>query len=115
MVNGAWVCKYSGVAIPESRLVDIDHIVPIKYTFDITNGSFTSAKKHAFAVDDSNLVSVSQHENRSKGDAGLSGYMPQQNGCFYLSHWRYMVKKYKLHLPAQDSAILAKGLKICKL
>lgn len=113
-VNGTWTCKYSGIQISESRMVDIDHIIPLKYANDIGGSEFTPTLKQKFATDDSNLVSVSQHENRSKGDAGLSGYLPQNNTCFYLRHWKYISTKYKLHLPRKDSTILAKGLKTCK-
>lgn len=113
-VGDHWVCKYSGKTFNESRGLDIDHIIPIKYAFDNGGDTFSIAKKKQFATDDSNLVAVSAHENRSKGDAGLSGYMPIVNTCFYVRRWKYVSTKYKLHIPRKDSLIMAKTLKTCK-
>ena len=114
MKGSIWLCKYSGDTIPESRLVDIDHIIPLKYAYSIGGSEFSIELKHKFATDDSNLVSVGQHENRSKGDNGLSEYLPKVNTCWYYRHWKYMSSKYKLRLPRKDSTILAKGLRSCR-
>lgn len=112
-VNGQWVCKYSGVSIPNSRNVDIDHIIPLKYAYDNGGANFSPDRKHQMATDDSNLVSVSAHENRSKGDKGLSEYLPSQNQCWYLRHWDYVARKYGVKIRGQDASILAKGLASC--
>lgn len=113
-VGDRWVCKYSGKTVEKSRDIDIDHIIPIKYAHDNGGDTFSIAKKKQFATDDSNLVAVTAHENRSKGDAGLSGYMPIDNACYYVRHWKYVSAKYKLHIPRKDSLIMVKTLKACK-
>lgn len=113
-VGDHWVCKYSGKAIEASKDMDIDHIIPLKYAFDNGGDTFPSSKKKQFATDDSNLVTVSAHENRSKGDAGLSGYIPVNNACYYVRHWKYVSAKYNLHIPRKDSLIMVKTLKACK-
>lgn len=112
-VNDHWVCKYSGEVITESRKVDIDHVIPLKYAFEHGGDQFSPDKKHRFATDDSNLVSTSAHENRSKGDDGLSEYVPRQNACWYYRHWDYVSRKYSLKIRGADASILAKGLASC--
>lgn len=113
-VNGHWVCKYSGAVIEDRRKVDIDHVIPLKYANEHGGDQFSPDKKHRFANDDSNLVSASAHENRSKGDDGLSQYLPAKNTCWYFRHWDYMSRKYGVKLTSADARILAKGLASCQ-
>ncbi len=112
-VNGHWVCKYSGAIVENSRQIDIDHVIPLSYANDHGGNVFSLAKKRQFANDDSNLVSVTVHENRSKGDDGLEDYLPRQNQCWYFRHWDYMSRKYGLKIRGKDASILAKGLAKC--
>jgi len=112
-VDGHWVCKYSGALIESSRKVDIDHVIPLKYANEHGGNQFSPDKKRRFANDDSNLVSASAHENRSKGDDGLSQYLPAKNTCWYYRHWDYMSRKYGIKLKGADASILAKGLASC--
>ena len=112
-IDGHWVCKYSGAVIDTRTKVDIDHVIPLKYANEHGGDQFSPDKKHKFANDDSNLVSSSAHENRSKGDDGLSQYLPSKNTCWYYRHWDYMSRKYGIKLRGADASILAKGLASC--
>jgi len=109
-----WICRYSGTKLTNKRLVDIDHIVPLKYANEHCGDSFSETKKRQFATDTLNLVSTSTHENRSKGDDGVLEYMPSENQCWYLERWHLVTKKYYICLPSADSAYIARGVKACK-
>lgn len=112
-IGNFWICEYSLDTIRQSRQLDIDHIVPLKYAQEHGGDKFTSDQKHAFATDDSNLVAVNEHENRAKGDKGVLQYMPPNNQCFYLRHWYYMTNKFKLTISPEESGYIQRGLKGC--
>ena len=109
-----WICAYSLQVISNSTDLDIDHIIPLKYAFTHGGSKFPDNVKKAFATDDSNLVAVNEHENRSKGDKGVLEYMPPNNQCFYLRRWYYMSRKYHLMLDTSESNYIVRGLKGCK-
>lgn len=113
-IGNHWICQYSLETIYNSTDLDIDHIVPLKYAFSHGGSKFTNATKNAFATDDSNLVAVNEHENRSKGDKGVLKYMPPNNQCFYLRRWYYMVNKYRLTIDIDEYGYITRGLKACK-
>lgn len=109
-----WICAYSLEKINRATDLDIDHIIPLKYAFTHGGDRFTDDQKHAFATDDSNLVAVNEHENRSKGDKGVLKYMPPNNQCYYLRHWYYMYSKYHLKMDTSETGYITRGLKGCK-
>lgn len=113
-IQNFWICEYSLDTIKESRKLDIDHIVPLKYAYEHGGDKFSDDLKRRFATDDSNLVAVNEHENRSKGDDGVLQYMPPNNQCFYLHHWYYITHKYPLQIPANEEGYIERGLKACK-
>lgn len=113
-IGNFWICEYSLDTIKNSTDLDIDHIIPLKYAFDHGGENFSDDLKHAFATDDSNLVAVNEHENRSKGDKNVLEYMPPNNQCFYLHHWFYVYNKYHLTLDSSESGYIVRGLKSCK-
>lgn len=110
-----WICRYSGIRIANKSKVDIDHIIPLKYAYGHCGDTLPDIKKRQLATDTLNLVAVSFHENRSKGDDGVLEYMPSDNQCWYLSRWKAVSKKYHLCLPKQDSAYIDRGVRACKL
>lgn len=113
--ENVWICGYTDTIIPETRALDIDHIIPIKYAFDNGGAIWSTTKKRRFATDSENLVAVSQHANRSKGDKGLSRYLPQKHVCFYASHWKLISKKYSLKLQKNDQQVLDSLSNVCYL
>jgi hypothetical protein len=114
VTNGIWKCKYTGVTCSTKTKVDIDHIIPLKYAHDHGTYRLSGTAKHSFANDTLNLVEVSIHENRSKGDKGPSTYMPPQNACFYVSRWYLVSSKYKIKIDRNDSITLSQQRKNCK-
>lgn len=113
-IGNYWICKYSLEKINNATDLDIDHIIPLKYAFTHGGDKFTKELKQAFATDDSNLVAVNEHENRSKGDKNVLEYMPPNNQCFYLSRWYYMYRKYHLVMDTAETGYITRGLKGCK-
>lgn len=100
------ICKYSGVDITEDSLIDIDHIIPLKYAWLNGAAKWDDDKKTALATDLNNLVSVSEHENRSKGDDGLLLYLPPLNKKFYVTQWKTISEKYGIVLSKSEQSII---------
>ena len=106
--NGKWICKYSGLEVSSSNLLDVDHIVPLKYAWLHGADKWTDNKRCQLSTDDINLVAVSEHENRSKGDKGLLDYLPPKNKSFYVSHWEMVCDKYNIILSDKEKAVIQK-------
>lgn len=71
-----WVCRYTGFVTQNSKLMDIDHIVPLKYAWEHGAEKWTPARREAFANDHDNLLVVLAAANRSKGAKGPDHWLP---------------------------------------
>lgn len=101
-----WICEYSGKEILESRFVDIDHIVPLKYAWMHGANHWDKEKRNQLSTDYENLVIASEHENRSKGDDGLLTYLPKINKNFYVTQWEKVCSKYGIKLSEKEKSII---------
>lgn len=109
-IGDHWICKYSNLIIKNATDIDVDHIVPLKFAW--INGAYkwTTAQRLAFAIDPDNLISVNEHENRSKGDDGLLEYLPDNNVDFYCKHWKIVTDKYKIKLSTAEIKVINASL-----
>lgn len=75
-IVGGIICPYSGVLIQDMSLVDIDHIVPLKWAW--INGAYNwdAEKRKVFANDPENLLAVSRATNRNKSADGPDKWLP---------------------------------------
>lgn len=112
--NNTWLCQYSGKSYRVDDSLDIDHIVPLKYAHQHGMDSALPARKKAFGKDTLNLVQVSAHINRSKGDKGPVDFFPVKNRCFYASRWDSVTKLYGIYVEPADSVVLANVRRHCR-
>ena len=105
-IEDQWICKYSGTIITNQTDIDVDHIIPLKYAWLHGASKWTFDKRKEFAVDPENLISVTEHENRSKGDDGLILYLPLNNKAFYVTQWKTMAEKYGIKLTRVEKKII---------
>lgn len=94
--RGRWYDFYSGIEIYQAKLVDIDHVVPLKWAWDRGAKTWSYDKRVEFANDLSNLVISSQRTNRSKTDKGISQWLPNINQCQYILRFIRISRKYRL-------------------
>jgi hypothetical protein len=94
--------------ITNNSLVDIDHIVPLKFAWLHGADTWTDVKRHSLATDPLNLTITCEHENRSKGDKGLLEYLPHINKDFYVDHWDKVCVKYDIELSEKEMEVIAK-------
>jgi len=72
-----WRSVYDGVIVTSSRMVQIDHIVPLKNAFHSGAAAWTRQQRVAFANDlaDPQLIASTVHANESKATAA------RRSGC----------------------------------
>lgn len=110
--SGLWNDPYTGQQFTSSKDIQIDHVVPLKHAY--TTGGFqwdykTRCHYANFTENNYHLLSVSGHENMSKGDKSPDQYMPPnaQVACSYLQRWLEIKLAWHLVLFPNE----AKGIK----
>ena len=98
-VRGRWLAPYTNKIFLESRFLDIDHLVPLKYSWDRGADSWTPAKRRKFANDPSNLFAVEKRVNRQKSAFGPVKWLPPniQFRCQYILRFQRVILKYGLN------------------
>lgn len=95
-------CPYSGKEITDIKILDFDHLLPLKFISTKGDINWTKEQKNKFAQDENVGVSVLNKENRSKGAKGPSEWLPKENQGDYCYSWLLIAKEYDIALPQQD-------------
>lgn len=90
--SGDWVDPYSGTQLTQSRQVQIDHLVPLKHAYQAGAWKWDYQARCLYANfmgNKNHLLSVSGHENMSKGDRAPNKYVPSKEDytCEYIKNW----------------------------
>lgn len=96
--------------------VQIDHVTPLAYAYDMGAAGWTQDQRNAFANDETlNLVAVSGPANDTKSDKGPSQYMPPNTAydCTYAIRWVNVTSSYKLAITPADRDTLKSALNTC--
>lgn len=96
--TGRWISMYSGQVIHDATLIDIDHVVPLKWAWDHGANDWTKERRIEFANDPVNLLAVEASLNREKGAKGPDEWQPPTNQCQYRSRFRRVAIKYDLKI-----------------
>ena len=92
VVEGDWFSPYEGGTYTQPSDLDIDHMVPLKESWDSGAWNWTAAQRQTYANDLSDprpLIAVLNSQNRSKSDKDPSNWIPPraQYACAYLANW----------------------------
>ncbi len=111
--TNATVSFTRGAKVGES--VQIDHIVPLAYAWDMGASGWPSAKRLRFANDPANLLAVAGQANQDKGDAQPALWMPPNAafGCQYAMAYLAVVRGYELRLDAPSADVLRRAAATC--
>lgn len=98
VLRGRWLDPYTDKIFLESKLLDIDHLVPLQYSWDRGAHAWTSIKRRQFANDPINLFAVDKSVNRQKSAYGPSEWLPPniKFRCQYILSFQRVVKIYGL-------------------
>jgi len=74
VTRGRWLDPYTDKIFYQSRLLDIDHLVPLKYSWDRGAHSWTTKKRRQFSNDPINLFAI------EKSVTAKNPHLDQLNG-----------------------------------
>ena len=116
VITGSWYDPYSGDTISDSRALDLDHVVPLKFAHGHGAAAWSRERKRQFANDVDNLLLVRASLNRQKGSKGPDEWMPPNHSyrCDYLKTFNIIMVKYELQYIPSERRIIGKMLKACK-
>ena len=116
VVRGRWLDPYTDRIFTESQFLDIDHLVPLKYSWERGAHNWSSTKRRQFANDPINLFAVEKSVNRQKSASGPSKWLPPnvRFRCEYILRFQRVVTLYKLQQSMGElSAIQREKNKYC--
>jgi hypothetical protein len=91
--------------------VQIDHVVPLAYAWDMGAYTWTDAQRQRFANDPDELLAVQGKANDDKGDLPPGKWMPSNRAfdCRYATIWITVSRKYSLPIDPASAAVVRKS------
>ncbi|MFJ8190774.1 HNH endonuclease family protein [Streptomyces sp. NPDC096094] len=99
---------YTGTTIEwrkqEASEVQIDHVVPLSYSWQMGSSRWAENKREQLANDPLNLLPVQGRANSAKGDSGPASWLPPAKPirCAYAVRFAQVAAKYELAVTAPD-------------
>lgn len=87
------------------RDIDLDHAVPLRRAWNAGAWKWDSRRRQMFANDPVELIAVSAHANRSKGDGGLDSWIPDYQPCDYVARYLTVAVKYQLPITVAEREV----------
>jgi hypothetical protein len=116
VTGGHWLSLYDGVTVTSPHQLDIDHLVPLAEAWRTGAARWSKQRREAFANDVRlELVAVTAHSNRSKGDDPPPGYEPPNRAedCSYATRWIQVKVTYQLTVTQTEHDALAAMVTTC--
>lgn len=115
VAKAKWKDPYSGTQFKLANAVQVDHVVPLKAAYLSGAHAWNKNRRCRYANflnDPTHLLTVSGHENMSKGDAGPERYLPPNTRftCKYLHLWMKVKAVWGLEYPAEEAAAIHQAL-----
>jgi hypothetical protein len=109
--TGLWTSVSTGIQWRESRKLDADHIVPLKWAHVHGGQGWTPTQKRRFANDLDNLQLIERGQNTAKGARGPSQWLPSEPEyvCDYIHKFETIVSRYKLIFEEDEAALVEKA------
>lgn len=95
--------------------VQIDHIVPLAYAWDMGAYNWPPPERRRFANDPANLLAVEGRANQDKGDSPPGQWMPPNTAfaCQYAMQFITVLRGYQLPVDQTSSDVLRKAAATC--
>jgi hypothetical protein len=102
-----------GAQVGES--VQIDHIVPLSYAWDMGAYDWPGGERLRFANDPANLLAVEGQANQDKGDSPPALWMPPNKafGCQYAIQFIAVLRGYQLPVEQASTNVLRQAAATC--
>jgi hypothetical protein len=120
--TGTLVDPYTGGTIVFARgaktsaKVQIDHIVPLAYAWDMGGWQWEKGKRVRLANDLRELLAVDGPSNENKKDSPPGRWMPSNEGfhCQYVEQFSFVLREYGLAVDAGSAAVIRQVWKGCR-
>ncbi|WUU83590.1 HNH endonuclease family protein [Streptomyces cellulosae] len=88
--------------------VQIDHVVPLSYAWQMGASRWSKEKRQQLANDVLNLLPVSGSTNSAKRDSGPASWLPPNKSirCSYAVRFAQVAEKYELPVTAPDKRMM---------
>lgn len=88
--------------------VQIDHVVPLSYSWQMGAARWSESKRERLANDVLNLLPVEGRANSSKGDSGPASWLPPNKRvrCAYAVRFAQVAQKYEMPVTAADKDMM---------
>jgi hypothetical protein len=108
ITHGRWNDPYTGIIFLESRHLDVDHLVPLKWAWDHGANTWSRDRRIEFANDPRNLFAVEAGANRQKGAAGPLEWLPPNTAyrCEYVLRFKRITLIWKLQMSPDEKAAI---------
>jgi hypothetical protein len=95
--------------------VQIDHIVPLAYAWDMGANGWPAAERLRFANDPANLLAVDGQANQDKGDSPPAQWMPPNAAfaCQYAMQFIAVLRGYSLPVDQASTGVLRQASTTC--
>jgi hypothetical protein len=95
--------------------VQIDHIVPLAYAWDMGAYDWPYPQRLRFANDPANLLAVEGQANQDKGDSQPALWMPPNTafGCQYAMQYIAVLRGYQLPVDQPSADVLRRAAATC--
>lgn len=114
VITGRWISPFTNKVIQNASDIDIDHVVPLAWSWERGAQHWSDDKRQRFANDMTNLWPVEAGLNRSKGALGPNVWLPPAGQCGYVARFTRIVKKYNLKPFPAESTWIRSFLKSCR-
>ncbi|MCM2413653.1 MULTISPECIES: HNH endonuclease family protein [unclassified Streptomyces] len=96
----------------QATKVQIDHVMPLSYDWQMGAARWSEAKRQQIANDPLNLIPVDGPANGSKSDSGPASWLPPYKPirCSYALRFAQVSLKYELPVTAPDKKVM---LELC--
>ncbi|MEU0655217.1 HNH endonuclease family protein [Streptomyces albogriseolus] len=90
--------------------VQIDHVVPLSYAWQMGASRWSKEKRQQLANDPLNLLPVDGSANSAKSDSGPASWLPPNKSirCSYAVRFAQVAEKYELPVTAPDMRMMLK-------
>ncbi|MFC8867633.1 HNH endonuclease family protein [Streptomyces sp. NPDC057148] len=105
---------YTGTTIEwrkqEASEVQIDHVVPLSYSWQMGSSRWSENKREQLANDPLNLIPVQGRANSAKSDSGPASWLPPDKSvrCAYAVRFAQVAAKYELAVTAPDKRMMSR-------
>ncbi|MFE7224614.1 DUF1524 domain-containing protein [Nocardioides sp. NPDC057577] len=111
VTSGAWLSAYDGVNLKRPGGLDIDHMVPLKESWESGADAWNDEQREAYANDLGDpraLIAVTAATNRSKGDQDPADWMPDATSyhCTYVADWVAVKIRWSLFVDRAEKAAI---------